>query len=275
MDNPIFIGAKRVAPDTTTFRSFAPIPGLGILPVNAHLIHAKEPVLVDTSWVGVSADYLNALEETIDPTDIKWIWISHTDLDHVFNLERVMEMAPKAKVVIAGLGAAKFGLRGDFDMSRLHVLEAGQRLDVGDRELVSVKPVIYDAPETNGFFDTKTRVLFSADAFGALLDGPREETAEIPEQILRDGQTAWASVDAPWLGWADKSMFGKLLSDVERLDPSTIISGHLPGTSGPLIRTVLGNLLGSMSAGRFSGPDRETIESLFMPGAPELAAVAS
>jgi flavorubredoxin len=263
MDTPTFIGAKRVAPDTTTFRSFAPIPGLGILPVNAHLIHAKEPVLVDTSWVGVSEVYLEALQEVIDPADLRWIWISHTDLDHVFNLESVMDLAPQAKVVIAGLGAAKFGLRGDFDMSRLHVLEAGQRLDVGDRELVSVKPIIYDAPETNGFFDMKTRVLFSADAFGALLDGPHEETADIPESTLRDGQTAWAGVDAPWLGWADKAMFGKLLSDVERLDPSTIISGHLPATSGPMIRTVLGNLLGSMGAGRFPGPDRETIEGLF------------
>jgi flavorubredoxin len=263
MDAPSFIGAKRVAPDTTSFRSFAPIPGLGILPINAHLIHAKEPVLVDTSWVGVSADYLKALQEVIDPEDLKWIWISHTDLDHVFNLEAVMDMAPNAKVVIAGLGAAKFGLRGNFDMSRLHVLEAGQRLDVGDRELVSVKPVIYDAPETNGFFDTRTRVLFSADAFGALLDGPREETAEIPESVLRDGQTAWASVDAPWLGWVDKAMFSALISDVERLDPSTIISGHLPATSGKMIHTVLGNLVGSMGASRFGGPDRETIEGLF------------
>jgi flavorubredoxin len=262
MDQPTFIGAKKVAPDTTSFRSFAPIPSLGILPVNAHLIHAKEPVLVDTSWVGVSQPYLEELKKVIDPEDLKWIWISHTDLDHVFNLDAVMKVAPNAKVVIAGLGAAKFGLRGDFDMSRLHILEAGQRLDVGDRELVSLKPVIYDAPETNGFFDTKTRVMFSADAFGALLDGAREETEEIPAEVLREGQTAWASVDAPWLGWADKTWFGKLLSDVERLDPTTIIGGHLPATSGKMIRTVLGNLLGAMSAGKFNGPDRETIESL-------------
>lgn len=263
MDAPTFIGAKRVAPDTTSFRSFAPIPGLGILPINAHLIHAKEPVLVDTSWVGVSDAYIEELKKVIDPEDLKWIWISHTDLDHVYNLEKVMALAPQATVVIAGLGAAKFGLRGDFDMSRLHILEAGQRLDVGDRELVSIKPIIYDAPETNGFFDTKTRLLFSADAFGALVDQAYEETWAIPEEILRDGQTAWASVDAPWLGWANKSWFEQLLSDVERLDPSTIISGHLPATSAPMIHKVLSNLLGSMTAGRFKGPDRETIEQFF------------
>ncbi len=263
MDAPIFTEARKVATDTTTFSSFAPIPGLGILPINAHLIHAREPVLVDTSWVGVSDAYLESLKSVIDPTDLKWIWLSHTDLDHVFNLDKILEMAPNAKVAIAGLGAAKLGLRGDFDMSRIHVVEAGQRLDVGDRQLVSVKPVIYDAPETNGFFDTRTRVLFSADAFGAVVDGPREVIEDIPDTVLRDGQTAWASVDAPWLGWVDKSMFSALLSDIEKLDPSAIISGHLPMARGPMIHKVLGNLIGSMGASRFGGPDRDTIEGLF------------
>lgn len=266
MDAPTFIGAEKVAPDTTSFRSFAPIPGLGILPINAHLIHAREPVLVDTSWVGVSDAYIEALQKVIDPTDLRWIWISHTDLDHVFNLERVMALAPNAKVVIAGLGAAKFGLRGNFDMSRLHVLEAGQRLDVGDRELVSIKPLIYDAPETTGFFDTRTRVLFSADAFGALMVSPHEKTEAIPEAQLRDGMTLWAGIDAPWLGSVDKARFGALLGDIARLDPSTIISGHLPATSG-MTHRLLGNIMESLGAGRFPVPDRASIEALFEPEA--------
>jgi hypothetical protein len=127
--------------------------------------------------------------------------------------------------------------------------------------------VIYDAPETTGFLDTKTRVLFSADAFGAVTDAPYEETAAIPEVTLRDGQTVWAGIDAPWLGMADKAMFGNLLADIERLDPSAIISGHLPATSGPMIRKVLGNLIVSMSAGKFAAPNRETVEALFAPEA--------
>ncbi len=73
----------------------------------------------------------------------------------------------------------------------------------------------------------------------------------------------WAGIDAPWLGMVDKSRLGSLLRDIEQLDPSAIISGHLPATAGKMIGTVLGNMLGALSEDRFTHPDRETIEGLF------------
>lgn len=263
MDTPIFTGATHVAPDVTTFRGFYPIGPLGLLPANAHLVHAKEPILVDTSGFAFRDAFLAELAKLIDPKDLRWIFVSHTDLDHIGNLEAVMALAPNAKVVIPGLGAAKMGLREGFDMSRLMPMDHGQRLDLGDRELALLRPPTFDAPETTGFFDTKTRVLFSVDSFGALLDAPYEETAAIPESALRDGMTTWAGIDAPWLAVADKAKLGRQLNDILRLDPAAIISGHLPATAGKTIRTVVGNLLGALSEERFTLPDRESVEALF------------
>lgn len=263
MDAPTFIGARKSAPDVTTFTGFFPIGPLGILPANSHFIHAREPILVDTNGVAFQKPFLDALRNVIDVQDLKWIYVSHTDLDHIGNLDAVMALAPNAKIVLPGLGAAKMGLRESFDMSRLMPMDHGQRLDLGDRELVLLKPPTYDAPETTGFFDTKTRVLFSVDSFGALLDAPYEETAAIPEATLRDGMTTWAGIDAPWLAVADKNRLGRLLTDIEKLDPAAIISGHLPATAGRLIHTVLGNMLGSLSENRFVLPDREAVEALF------------
>jgi flavorubredoxin len=263
MDIPTYVGARKAAPDTTTFTGYFPIGPLGILPANAHFIHAREPILVDTSGVAFRDQFIDDLKQVIDLEDLKWIYVSHTDLDHIGNLEAVMALAPNAKIVLPGLGAAKMGLREGFDMSRLMPMDHGQRLDLGDRELVLIKPPTYDAPETTGFFDTRTRVLFSVDSFGALLDAQYEETEAIPEQTLRDGMTTWAGIDAPWLGMVDKVRLGQLLGDIQRLDPATIISGHLPATAGKMIGTVLGNMLGSLSDDRFTHPDRETIEALF------------
>ncbi len=262
MDNPTFVGARKVAPDTTSFCGFFPIGPLGILPANAHFIHAKEPILVDTSGFAFRDQFLEELAGIIDPEDLKWIYVSHTDLDHIGNLEAVMAQAPNARVVVPSLGAAKFGLKEGFDMSRLQPMDAGQRLDLGDRELVLLKPPTYDAPETTGFFDTKTRVLFSVDSFGALMDAPYEELAAVPEGVLRDGMITWSGIDAPWLGMVDKTAFGRLLSDIERLDPEAIISGHLPVARGMTTR-LLGNMMDGLSAGKIPGPDRETIEQLF------------
>ena len=38
---------------------------------------------------------------------------------------------------------------------------------------------------------------------------------------------------------------------------------HLPATAGQLIRTVLGNMLGSLSENRFQLPSRDAVEALF------------
>jgi glyoxylase-like metal-dependent hydrolase (beta-lactamase superfamily II) len=262
METPTFAGARRSAPDVTTFTGFFPIGPLGILPANSHFIHAREPILVDTNGVAFQAQFLEELTRIIDPEDLKWIYVSHTDLDHIGNLDAVMRLAPNAKIVLPGLGAAKMGLRGDFDMSRLMPMDHGQRLDLGDRELVLLKPPTYDAPETTGFFDTKTRVLFSVDSFGALLDAPYEELAAIPEGVLRDGMATWSGIDAPWLGMVDRAAFGHLLSDIERLDPAAIISGHLPFASSNVTRRLLANMTGAI-AGRIAGPDRNAIEQMF------------
>lgn len=263
MDVPTFIGASRTAPDVTTFTGYFPIGPLGILPANSHFIHAAEPILVDTNGVAFKDEFIQEVAKVVDLEDLKWIFISHTDLDHIGNLDTIMQRAPNARIVLPSLGAAKMGLREAFDMSRLMPMDHGQRLDLGDRELVLLKPPTYDAPETTGFFDTRTRVLFSVDSFGALLDAPYAETAAIPEAALRDGMTMWAGIDAPWLGMVDKTRLGHLLADIERLDPAAIISGHLPATAGKMIRRVLGNMLGSLSEDRFTHPDRETIEGLF------------
>jgi flavorubredoxin len=262
MDTPTFVGARKTATDVTTFAGFFPIGPLGILPANAHFIHAREPILVDTGGVAFRDRFLEQLSKVIDPADLKWIYVSHTDLDHIGNLEAVMALAPNARVVVPGLGAAKLGLREGFDMSRVMPLDHGQRLDLGDRELVLLKPPTYDAPETTGFFDTWTRVLFSVDAFGALMDAPYEELAAVPEATLRDGMAMWSGIDAPWLGMVDKARFGALLSDIERLDPAAIISGHLPVAEKAVTQRLFRNMLGGVAT-RIAGPDREAIEALF------------
>src|SRR5262249_19056628 len=161
-------------------------PGLGVLPVNSFVIEAAEPILVDTGLEALRGPFLGALRQTIDPERLRWIFMSHMDSDHLGNLAAVLELAPQAKVVTNFLGVAKMELRG-IDVSRVHLTKPGDTIRAGDRTIVPIQPPYYDAPETLGFFDSLTRVLFSADAFGALMERPAEEAAEIPAHQLRDG----------------------------------------------------------------------------------------
>lgn len=263
MEAPTLFGAHTVAPDTTSLSAYCPLPGVGLLPVNAFVIHAAEPILVDTGLTALREPFLAALHSTIDPAAIRWIWISHMDADHIGNIEEVMALAPQAKVVTTFLGLGKMMLRG-LDIWRVHLLEPGEVIDAGDRRLVPLKPVCYDAPETMGFFDTRTRVLFAADAFGTPLQAPQQVAAAIPEAELFDGMATWASLDMPALGMCDRAAMSRLLAAVDRLDPSAIVSAHLPvarDMTGLLLR-VFDRVLDS---GRIAAPDYETLAGLAGP----------
>lgn len=79
-----------------------------------------------------------------------------------------------------------------------------------------------------GFFDEADRVLFAADAFGALLPGRVETLDEVPAEALREGLVAWSSVDAPWLTQVDRGSLGATLRALDALDPAHLLWGHLP-----------------------------------------------
>ena len=260
MNAPLMLAPRSVAPDTSVLPAYLPVPGLGLLPIQAFVIKGAEPVLVDTGLAALRKEFLDGLASVVAPEDLRWIWITHADADHIGNLQAVLDLAPQAKVVTSFVGLAKMGLVG-IQPERFHLLNQGQRLAVGDRELIAFAPPTFDAPETTGFFDSKTRVLFSADSFGALLPEPADEASAVHADALRDGMVTWATVDAPWLSIVDPSRFGEKLAAVAALDPSAILSSHLPPAKG-LTKTMLANLSAAPSAPMFMGPDQAALEQM-------------
>lgn len=227
IEYPTMLGARQITDDWTVLPSWLPVPGMGALPINSFLLKGKQPVLVDTGLGALGDRFIEELEKEIDPEDLRWIWLSHMDADHIGNLGRVLERAPDAKVVTNFLGMGKMNLAG-LDVSRVHLMDPGTVLEVGERRLVPVRPPYYDAPETIGFFDQGERVFFAADSFGALLPEPVDEIDEVKDEMLRDGLVGWSSIDAPWLTVVDRDVLGRTLAAIERLDPDFVLSGHLP-----------------------------------------------
>jgi len=242
---PVQLEAQRVTDTWTALPSWLPVPGLGALPINSFLLKGNEPMLVDTGLGALSDAVIERLFAEIDPDDLRWIWLSHTDADHIGNLDRILELAPNATVVTNFLGAGKMGMLGVGDPQRMRLLEPGDVLEIGGRRLHQVKPPYYDAPETMGFFDETDRVFFAADAFGALLPGGYETVDQVPDETLREGLVAWSSVDAPWLAQMDRAALGGMLKLLDRLDPAHVLSGHLPLTSSlDTLTGIVGNAYG-------------------------------
>ena len=77
-------------PDIEVLPAHFPVPGAGLLPVNAFVIKAKEPVLVDTGMGIDSDEFMEAFKSVIDPQDLKWVWLTHDDADHTGNLQKIL-----------------------------------------------------------------------------------------------------------------------------------------------------------------------------------------
>jgi glyoxylase-like metal-dependent hydrolase (beta-lactamase superfamily II) len=264
MQNPISIENQELEDGTTVLRSWTPIPGLGVLPVNAFLIKAPEPVLIDTGLAALHSDFMEHLQELVDLRDLSWIWLTHTDADHVGNLAAVLAEAPIARVVTTFLGMGKLGLLG-LPVERCFLLNPGQRLAVGDRELLAVTPPSFDAPETTGLFDAHSGYLYSADCFGALLDRPYDVAADVPADALEAGLVTWAGVDAPWLRLVDERLFDRVTADIRSLRPRAVLGSHLP-PAVDMLDTLLGHLRAARGAPAFTGPDQAALEQM-MAGA--------
>lgn len=238
-----------------------PIPGLGVLPVSCHVIAAAQPVLVDTGLPALADDTIAALSSILDPADLRWIWLTHCDADHLGALPALLELAPHARIVTSFLGMGKLGMRFAVPPERMHLINPGQALDVGDRRLVAFSPPSYDAPETMGLFDPRSRVLFSSDCFGALLPEMVDDAAAVDPGALAVGLVTWATIDAPWLCGLPERSLATAIEPLRAFGADLVAGAHLPPARG-MFETLAGHLLSARAAPRFVGPDQRALEAM-------------
>lgn len=251
----------RVEDDIAVLPSFFPVPGFGVIPVNAFLLKAQQPVLVDTGLIADRQQFMENLRSLIDLEDLRWIWLTHPDQDHIGSIHQVLREAPQVKVITTFLGVGIMSLFDPLPMDRVYFLNPGQSIDVGDRRLTAVKPPTFDNPATTGFYDSKSGAFFSSDCFGALLSRPVVEITDVSRDELRQGQSFWATVDSPWLHKVDEAKFARELKSIEQMEPKVVLSAHLPPARG-MTSEFLRDLAAAPNAQPFVGPDQAALEQM-------------
>lgn len=242
--------------------SIVSIPGMGNIPINAFVLHGPSPLLVDTGSIVDSDEFMTALRSVIDPSDLQWIWLTHTDFDHIGSLHRLLAENPHLRVITSFLGVGIMGLFNPLPMDRVFLINPGQKITIGDRTLTAVKPPTYDNPVTTGFHDDKSGALFSADCFGAVLAEIPQSAADVSDDELRQGQVLWATADSTWLHNVDTTLFTKELNTIRDMAPTMVFSAHLPAAPGHMTEQLLKSLESAPTAHPFIGPDQAALEQM-------------
>jgi len=132
---------------------------------NSYFIHAAKKTVVETVKLKFWDTYLRKLKTVTDPADIEYIVVNHTEPDHSGCVEKLLELAPRAKVV--GSGNAIRYLKDLLGFEFRHVVvKDGETLDLGDRTLKFVAAANLHWPDTIMTYLQEEKLLFTCDIFG-------------------------------------------------------------------------------------------------------------
>ena len=128
------------------------------------VITGAEPVIVDTGNELSRAEWMEAAFSIVDPADVRWVFLSHDDHDHIGNLTAVLDACPQATLVTNWFTVERTWRAMELPLDRMRWVNPGESFDAGDRTLVAVRPPIFDSPTTRGLFDSRTGVYWAGTA---------------------------------------------------------------------------------------------------------------
>lgn len=202
-----------------------PAGPLGFLPIHAYLIKDKEPILVETGLYTQTPGFLDSLWAEVEPRELRWIMITHEDMDHAGNLEPILAAAPGARLVLSFLAMLKYGRMDLTTPDRVLIATPGQPLVLGGRRFGVIRPPVFDSSATVAYFDEKTRSLFSADSFGGLVPAPTADTDALGDAYAQ-GSTIFMSANSAWLHDTDAARFRRAVDVVRILNPAVVLPTH-------------------------------------------------
>lgn len=192
---------------------------------NSFIIQGEKLALVDTSHAKFRQLYLELLTGLIDPAQLDYLIISHTEPDHSGLVKDILALAPQVTVIGAKV-AIQFLTNMVHQPFKHQIVKNGDRLDLGKGhrlEFVSAPNLHW--PDTIFTYDYKTQVLYTCDAFGMhYCDEPTfDENLELIEADFEYYYDCLMKPNARSVLAAIKRM--------KKLEVGTIATGH-----GPLLQ---------------------------------------
>ena len=136
---------------------------------NSYVINDEKIAVMDTVDAAFGDEWLKNIADVLNGATPDYLIIQHMEPDHSANIQKFLEVYPNIKVV----GNAKtFTMIGNFfrdlklaDENKLE-MKNKDTLTLGKHELTFVFAPMVHWPEVMVTYDSKDKVLFSADGFG-------------------------------------------------------------------------------------------------------------
>ncbi len=267
-----YVPPTKVAADTYVIHQVQPATGAPLyVYINSMVILGAEPVIVDTGTPANRKQWLEDVFSLVEPEDVRWIFLSHDDVDHTGNLDEALTACPNAKLVCNWAMVERHTNCFDFPLERCLWVMDGEAFSAGDRTLVALRPPVFDSPTTRGLFDPTTGVYWAVDTFATPLTDPSHAIADLDPAFWNEGMWMFAlGAVSPWLTMLDTNKFNQCVDRVQSLDITTIASCHSPVIEGEFIERAFGRVRELPTLDAPLLPDHAALEQIIAASA-ELA----
>ncbi len=134
---------------------------------NSYVIIDEKIAVMDTVDRHFTHEWLNNLENALDGKKPDYLIVQHMEPDHSANIKNFMTNYPEATIVSS---TKAFTMMGNFFGTQFEdrriVVGEGSSLELGSHTLHFVAAPMVHWPEVIVTYDSKDKVLFSADGFG-------------------------------------------------------------------------------------------------------------
>ena len=188
---------------------------------NSYLINDEKITLVDTIKPKFIGEMLSRIKEIIDPKKIDYIISNHVEMDHSGSLPEIAKICPNAKIITSTRGEK--GLNKHYkDNLNLKVVDSGESLNIGKRNLTFVHIPMVHWPDSMVTYVKKDKLLLSNDSFGQHIASQERFDHEIEWGVLKDEAAKYyANIVMPY-----GSQVEKALSSIQDLEINMIAPSH-------------------------------------------------
>lgn len=134
---------------------------------NSYLVRGNEKTaLIDAVKENYTEQFLDNIASLVDTNNLDYIVVNHTEPDHTGSLEKLLEVAPNAQVVISKTCGHFLGNILNRDIAPMKMGD-GDSIDLGGKHLDFIHAPFLHWPDTMFTYLREDNILFSCDVFGS------------------------------------------------------------------------------------------------------------
>ncbi len=133
---------------------------------NSYLVRGtQKTALIDAVKDGFLPQTLKLLRQLIDPNEIDYIILQHTEPDHSGSIAELLALAPNARILCTKAASLYLPHIANRELP-IDVVKDGDMLELGGRSLRFINAPFLHWPDTMFTYDDASGALFTCDAFG-------------------------------------------------------------------------------------------------------------